>query len=134
MSRVNSAFASPETIVVPPPVLPVEITRAFVEQAARRHANHVALDMGAAVDDEADAYRGCAVRTPEWCVVAVIEPDIGQVLFFEVRGHNFGLEAAVLSYNAKAEFLCVAARRLFTTTPDHYFDDFSVGGAAVVLG
>jgi hypothetical protein len=41
-------------------------------------------------------------------------------------GHNFGLSAAVLSFNRVTQFLATVARRFFGVAVAAYFDDFCV--------
>ena len=50
-------------------------------------------------DDVDSAYRRLACRNAEASVVALWSVRLGQVVYFTMPGHNFGLAAAVLSFN-----------------------------------
>ena len=50
-------------------------------------------------DDVDSAYRRLACRNAEASVVALWSVKLGQVVYFTMPGHNFGLAAAVLSFN-----------------------------------
>ena len=47
-----------------------------------------------------------------------------QVVYYELRGHCFGLTSAPFSFNRLAEFLCIEARLRFGCCVAHYFDDY----------
>jgi hypothetical protein len=45
------------------------------------------------------------------------------VAFYTMDGHNFGLAAAVLSFNCVAQLVAAVARRFFGVAVAAYFDD-----------
>ena len=57
------------------------------------------MPMCLCTDDVDSAYRRLACRHPEASVVAVWHTGLERVVFYTMPGHNFGLAAAVLSFN-----------------------------------
>ena len=79
--------------------------------------------MGHATDDADSAYRRVACRHPWSSVVAFYNTDIGEVRYLLMDGHNFGLAAAVLSWNRHSICAAELARRVFGVVNCPYFDD-----------
>jgi len=77
-------------------------------------------------DDVASAYRRLPCAHPETTVVAIWDPAREGVAYYTMDGHNFGLSAAVLSFNRVSQLLATVARRFFGVAVAAYFDDFCV--------
>lgn len=77
-------------------------------------------------DDISAAYRRLPCAHPETTVVAVWDPERGAVAYYTMDGHNFGLSAAVLSFNRVSQLIATVARRFFGVAVAAYFDDFCV--------
>ena len=77
-------------------------------------------------EDLEAAYRKVPVWQPEYTTVALKDPETGQLQFFIVPGHNFGLLSAVLNFNTVPEFTVHVARRMLGVCCSHFYDDFPV--------
>ena len=71
-------------------------------------------------------YRQCPSLTPQYTVVAVVNPADGRAYFFIVPGMNFGLRAAVNQFNRLPEIVVAFLRRRTGIPVTHYFDDYCV--------
>ena len=61
-------------------------------------------------DDISSAYRRCGARTPQFTVVAQVDPATGKAVFFLLPGMNFGLAAAVNQFNRLPELVVAFMR------------------------
>jgi hypothetical protein len=113
--------------------VPATIGRAFYQRAERQGWIDQ-CELGGGADDEPDAYRSSPTNAPGYTVVLLVEPDSGSIHGFVPKGHNFGLEAAIINYNSKPELLCAIARRLFAVVVEHYFDDYHTQEPRFALG
>ena len=82
----------------------------------RRFAMHVGTD------DIASAYRLIPTAQPWYTNFAVADPE-GNVHFFVLPGHNFGLTSAVLNFNRVPRFAVFLARTLLAVLGNHFYDD-----------
>jgi len=122
---INDAFAFPETTGMMPPWWPAAVSRRFFFESLRRGWTAFQANIGGSCDDETAAYRATPPRTPQLTYALVVDPATGQLVAFQPRGLNFGLEAAVAMYSRKPKFLVAAARRFLGAILDHYLDDIS---------
>jgi len=120
---INDAFAFPETTGMMPPWWPAAVSRRFFFESLRRGWTAFQANIGGSCDDETAAYRATPPRTPQLTYALVVDPATGQLVAFQPRGLNFGLEAAVAMYSRKPKFLVAAARRFLGAILDHYLDD-----------
>ena len=69
--------------------------------------------------------RFSAVRPPHTVVFTgeVWDTNAGDVRYFTMYGHTFGLKSAVLSFNRHSQLMCWIARRWFGVCCAGYFDD-----------
>eukprot|EP00966_Prymnesium_polylepis_P119881 2770179-Prymnesium_polylepis.1 len=65
--------------------------------------------MRGGTDDISSAYRRCGSRTPQFTVVAQVDPDTMRTAFFLLPGMNFGLAAAVNQFNRLLELIVAFA-------------------------
>lgn len=79
--------------------------------------------VGATSDDEENAFRASPVSTPEDTVVFATDPESGKVMAFIIKGHNFGLAAAMVNYCRKMAFLIEVSRRWFAAITHYFVDD-----------
>jgi|GEM_PF-5873950 len=110
---INDAFAFPETTGMMPPWWPAAVSRRFFFESLRRGWTAFQANIGGSCDDETAAYRATPPRTPQLTYALVVDPATGQLVAFQPRGLNFGLEAAVAMYSRKPKFLVAAARRFW---------------------
>jgi hypothetical protein len=77
-------------------------------------------------DDMRSSYRQIPSRSPEHAIVAFwcFDKDNYGPRFSIVWGLNFGHKSVVINYNRSPELICFAARVLFGTCTEHYFDDY----------
>ena len=76
-----------------------------------------------ATDDAEAAYRRMAADLAASTVVAFYNTDVGDVRYAIMDGHNFGLKAAVLSWNRHSMTVSELARRYWGVVNAPYFDD-----------
>ena len=79
-------------------------------------------------DDVEAAYRRMAALDQGSTVVAIYDTVEGDVRFYTMPGHNFGLSAAVLSWNRHSHLIATLARRCFGIPCGAYFDDYDICG------
>jgi len=60
---------------------------------------------------------------PQYTVVALLDPESGQVRYFPMPGFPFGLKSAVVAFNRVEELLIEASRVLVLVPCGHYYDD-----------
>ena len=75
-------------------------------------------------DDVESAYRRMGCAHPETTVVALWDTELEAVAYYTMPGHNFGLKAAVLSFNRYSQLIAAVARRVFGVCCCAYFDDY----------
>ena len=78
------------------------------------------------LDDVPYGYRQMVCAHPETTVVAIYDTRVEAVTYWLMTGHNFGLAAAVLSFNRHSQLLVAVARRVFGVCSAGYFDDYNV--------
>ena len=90
---------------------------------AREFAKWVESECWIGTDDVEAAYRRILNSMPQYTVVALVEPDSGQVRYFPMPGFPFGLKSAVVAFN-RVEELLIEVSRVFMLVPcGHYYDD-----------
>lgn len=99
---------------------PLRMARAFTERLA-----HIPQMLLGTEDLEA-AYRRVPTSQPQYTVVALRDPGTGELKFFTMAGHNFGLLSAVLNFNRVPEFFVHVCRRVLSVCTSHFFDDYPV--------
>ena len=133
-NKLNRVYLTREAAVMAGPDTQVSIGRLFAEEADEVGLPPEMLDLGGGADDEPDAYRHSATRTPQYTPVLLANPDTGEVRGFVPHGHNFGLAAAIVNYCSKPELVCAVLRRLFAVPAEHMVDDYSVVEPAFARG
>ena len=75
--------------------------------------------------DERKAYRQLAIRPDHrrWSVIAMREPKEGEIAFFVMIGHSFGLVSAVYNYNRRSAAITDILRRVFFVAAFNSYDD-----------
>ena len=84
----------------------------------------VPWSMALGTDDVEAAYRRLPCATPQFSVVALLDPHTGMVAYFTVPGLCFGLTASVNQFNRLPELIVAACRRIFGLVNSHYVDDY----------
>ena len=115
----NNITCTTESLVCDRADFPIRMARIF----ASKISSPFSMLLG--TEDLASAYRRVPVWQPEYTVVALKDPS-GELKFFIVPGHNFGLLSAVLNFNTVPEFTVHVARRMFASCCSHFYDDFPV--------
>ena len=117
-SRTNEMLACHETIASEDASFPMLVASLFAEAfgGALEQLHHC-------TDDIAAAYRQLRCAHPEYSVVAIWDTEVGAVRYYTMYGHNFGLKAAVLSFNRHSQLLSWVARAWFGVCNAAYFDD-----------
>ena len=123
-SLTNKCLSTHETISCEQPTFPV--LTAALYGAACRDMGLPFCPMQHSTDDVELAYRRMAAAHPEVTVVAIWDTDLQDVAYYTMKGHNFGLKAAVLSFNRHSQLVVAVARRLFGVACGAYFDDYDV--------
>ena len=117
-SRTNEMLGVHETIASEDPTFPILVAHLFADIFGDRR-----VPLVHATDDIALAYRQLRCAHPEYSVVAIWDTNAGDVRYFTMYGHNFGLKSAVLSFNRHSQLMCWIARRWFGVCCAGYFDD-----------
>jgi len=75
--------------------------------------------------DERKAYRQIPIRPDHrrWSMISLKEPTTGNISFFVMIGHSFGLVAAVSNYNRRSAAITDILRRLFWVAAFNFYDD-----------
>ena len=113
----NECLSTHETIACEQPSFPVLVAALF-------EACGGAVPLHHSTDDVELAYRRMAAAQPEATVVMIWDTNREAVSYFLMDGHNFGLAAAVLSFNRHSQLVACMARRLYGVPCAAYFDDF----------
>jgi hypothetical protein len=119
-SRTNECLSTHETISCEQPSFPALVAALFaaaVKGGAMPPLMH-------STDDVELAYRRMLAAHPEVTVVAIYDTVEMGVRYYTMDGHNFGLVAAVLSFNRHSQLMVAAARRHFGVPCCAYFDDY----------
>lgn len=119
-ASTNDCLASHDTITTEDPSLPIVITALFAEAYAPRRCP----PMQHGTDDVEKAYKRMASAHPQATVFAIYDVRVRDVRFFTLPGHNFGLRAAVISWNRHSTLAAFLARCLFGVCTGGYFDDY----------
>lgn len=120
-SGTNACLSSHETITCEKASFPALVAQLIAEQ----WPCHLPLPpMRHGTDDVASAYRRMPCAHPEATVVMVWDAERRCIAFYTMDGHNFGLSAAVLSFNRLTQLVATVARRFFGVLTAAYFDDY----------
>ena len=120
-SRTNEMLGVHETISCEDPSFPVLVAALFAQAFGDNREQLVH-----ATDDIACAYRQLRMAHPEYSVVAIWDTEVQDVRYYTMYGHNFGLKAAVLSFNRHTQLLSWTAKAFFGVCNAAYFDDVDV--------
>ena len=121
-SHTNECLQTHETIACEAASFPVLVASLFADMwpsASLPSLSH-------STDDVELAYRRMAARDAGSTVVALYDTRVGDVRFFTMPGHNFGLASAVLSFNRHSQLISAIARRCFGVPTCSFFDDHDV--------
>jgi hypothetical protein len=119
-SGTNACLSTPESITCEQPSFPVLVGRLV----AARCGNGFRPQMRHGTDDVKAAYRAMPCAHPETTVIAIWDTVAERVAYYTMDGHNFGLAAAVPSFNRYTQLVAAIARRLFAVATAAYFDDY----------
>ena len=97
---------------------PLRVARSL----ALRYGPGRRFSMQVGTDDIASAYRLIPTAQPWYTMFAAADPA-GQVQFFCIPGHPFGLTSAVLNFNRVPRFAVFLARVLLGVLVNHFYDD-----------
>ena len=117
-SRTNEMLGVHETISCEDPSFPVLVAALFAELFGEDREQLVH-----ATDDVACAYRQLRCAHPEYSVVGIWDTVIGDVRYYTMYGHNFGLKSAVLSFNRHTQLISWISKAFFGVCNAAYFDD-----------
>ena len=117
-SRTNECVGTHETLSLEDATFPTMVGALFAK--AWGGPKHQLVH---ATDDVDAAYRRMLCRHPGASVVAFYNTDVGDVRYVLMDGHNFGLKAAVLSWNRHSQMAAELSRRYFGVVNGGYFDD-----------
>jgi hypothetical protein len=95
----------------------------FPSVVAREFAKWVESECRVGTDDVEAAYRRILNSMPQYTVVALVDPESGQVWYFPMPGFPFGLKSAVVAFNRVEELLIEVSRVLMLVPCGHYYDD-----------
>ena len=75
--------------------------------------------------DERKAYRQIPISPDHrrWSVISMKDPSSGQIAYFVMVGHSFGLVAAVYNYNRRSALITDILRRVFHVAAFNFYDD-----------
>ena len=119
-AQTNDCLSSHETIACEHPSFPVLVAKLFSECGGSH------LPLTHSTDDVELAYRRMAAAHPEASVVMLWDTRAGAVTYWLMDGHNFGLAAAVLSFNRYSQLVACVMRRLYGCPCAAYFDDYDI--------
>jgi hypothetical protein len=119
-SLTNECLSTHETIAVEDASFPILAASLFAEfyPADRLPA------LVHSTDDVKSAFRVVAALDPGTTVVAIYDTSARDVRFYILPGHNFGLAAAVITFNRHSQLIAAIARRCFGVPCCAYFDDY----------
>lgn len=123
ISKVNKTYYSPERLVMQRADFNALVGKRFYE-IAEDEGWIEQLIMGSGGDDEPDAYRNVPQDDSRMTLVALVDPADGKVKVIRVRGHIFGLSAAVMNFSRKSTVLSATARRFLAAIIGSYLDDY----------
>ena len=89
------------------------------------------VKMRGGTDDINTFYRRIPTAMPQWCVVAVLNPQSGEVEYYTLPSFKFGLASAPNQCNRASEVGMQSARALGVCCCK-FFDDFNVSGQWVL--
>ena len=124
-SLTNECLSTHETLACESASFPALVASLFAEAWPPGVPSPALLH---STDDVELAYRRMAALDPGTTVVALYDTTVGAVRFFLMPGHNFGLAAAVLSFNRVSQCVAAIARRYFGVPCAAYYDDYSIAG------
>ena len=119
-SGTNAGVGADETIACEDASFPALVASIY----SRVFGDH-RFELHVGTDDVSMAYRTAACAHPEFTVVAIFDTDAGDVQYYTITGHNFGLWTAVVSWNWVAQVVAALARRYFGVNVAAYFDYFA---------
>ena len=120
-SRHNECTHLSETITCEKADFPLRMAALFADHLGTEAEWSMALG----TDDIEAAYRRLPCATPQYSVVALLDPQSGRVAYFVVPGLCFGLTASVNQFNRFPEAMTAIARRLLGLVASHYVDDYA---------
>ncbi|CAK0900960.1 unnamed protein product [Prorocentrum cordatum] len=117
-SQLNLATAATEKLRLPSTDANVGLLKILHEKLGHRQ-------VGGWVLDESAAYRQVPVapRHRRFAVIAMAEPDTGEVAYFVMIGHSSGLVSAVYNYNRRAAIITDVLIVVFGMLARNYYDD-----------
>ena len=147
-SQSNEATCMVETIALPtcafPAAVAAEFRTAEIEQRLRtgRLADGdvvVSPPLVLGLEDAENAYRHIPCAQPQYTVIALWSPKHGEVRYYEVYGHNFGLKSSVVNFSRIPALMVRAAALILAISVTSYVDDYIVvdvraGGASAQAG
>ena len=104
----------------------VGLIRKLYRKLAAKHGPEKARTMIAGwVLDEADAYRQIGVNPSQrkYAVIALVNPQTGEVNYFIMTGHSFGLVNAVYNYNRRSALINEILKKVFKIPANFFYDD-----------
>ena len=123
-NRLNGTMTTWETIYCMTLFFIVQVASLFA--AAARRAGTAMPRMRIGLDDMRAAYRRIPVATPWFTVFAIWSFMRQRVVYYYLRGHNFGAVSAVLNFNRFPAVLVAMCRVLFAVPCNHFFDDYVI--------
>ena len=118
-SRHNEATTRHERMVNETADFPARAAAAFFARIGKP------VQMLGGTDDIGAFYRRIPTATPQWCVVAVLNPQSGEVEYYTLPSFNFGLASAPNQCNRASE-AGMRIARAFGVCCCKFFDDFNV--------
>ena len=119
-AQTNDCLSSHETIACEHPSFPVLVAKLF------RDCGGGSLPLQHSTDDVELAYRRMPAAHPEATVVMLWDTRLNAVTYWMMDGHNFGLAAAVLSFNRYSQLVACVMRRVYGCPCAAYFDDYDI--------
>ena len=115
LSEINPASAVSEDLVLASTDKNVDVLKHWFKQMRKLGTEQNMLGW---VLDEADACRQIAVdpQHRKYSGIAIKSPRTGEVNFFIMIGHSFGVVSAVYSYNRRSALLNEILNRIFKST------------------
>ncbi|XRB19089.1 hypothetical protein RI054_20g89350 [Pseudoscourfieldia marina] len=120
----NAATCMLETVALPSAIWPIAAAACVNKECAALGIPSEAVQLG--LDDMTAAYRQVPVNDPSLTIVAYFAPSTGRVQFRHLRGHNFGLKAAVINFSSVSAFIASSGARLLALLIAVYIDDFMI--------
>ena len=119
VNGINTASAVVEKLDLPSTDVNVAALRWL-----RSNVDHSSEILGWVLD-ERKAYRQIAIRPDHrrWSVISLKQPSSGEVAFFAMVGHSFGLVSSVYNYNRRSAAITDILRRVFLVAAFNFYDD-----------